>query len=41
MADVQIYQAHFTSCQTKKERDRKRRWLTDPYASAQRVYAST
>jgi hypothetical protein len=29
VADLRIHQAHVTSCQTRKERDRKRRWLTD------------
>jgi transposase-like protein len=29
MAGVRIHQAHVTSSQTRKERDRKRRWLTD------------
>src|SRR5258708_5978441 len=27
--DLRIHQAHVTSCQTRKERFRKRRWLTD------------
>ena len=29
VADLRIHQAHVTSCQTRKERDRKSRWLTD------------
>ena len=29
VADLRIDQAQVTSCQTSKERDRKRRWLTD------------
>jgi hypothetical protein len=29
VADLRSHQAHVTSCQTRKERDRKSRWLTD------------
>jgi hypothetical protein len=29
VADLRIHQTRVTSCQTRKERDRKRRWLTD------------
>jgi hypothetical protein len=29
VADLRSHQAHVTSCQTRKERDLKSRWLTD------------